>query len=214
MVIRPLLVPSFGSINFLSGMETLNAPISSSEPCRSHITNDCDVFFAVSAPAEFVSVPVDAAVVLYFDPPEDGSRELPANAYQITCPNMMSKQHFRVWAERVTQMIRDGIMQTGLSAVDVMDLHAMLRGCDGRRLLAHVIDYDDVNHPPVDMLRKLRFKNIFAWLFADDNINLEHFAELGCLLEEVNPSANYIRLCANIHQESSARLLLLGEPST
>lgn len=204
--------PRFGCMDFLSQTETLHAPMPMNEARDADISRSCDVFFAIRAPTVFTQTPPEAAVVLFLEQPNQETRELPANGYRVTCPEPLSTQQFLGWASRTTQMIRDGIMHPGLNGLDVADLRDMLQACNSKHLVAHIIDYEDVNKPPLGKLQALNFRNVFAWLFADSTMTLAHFSELGCALEEINPQADCIRLGAGFHAESDARLLLLGEP--
>lgn len=207
----PMEGPRFGSLNFMSSFQELGLPVVT-DGASAQAHQDCDVLFVVGAPREFIDLPSEAIATLFFDIPEIGLRELPPNAYQVTCIEPLDRQKFLAWANRATKMIQNGITQRGLNGLHVQDLCNMLKACHSKRLVITILEYEDIDQLPMAILSKLHYRNLFAWLFASNAMNLSHFSELHCALEDINQDADVIRLGANYYDEPGVQLLLLGEP--
>ncbi len=219
--------PSFGTMNFSTGVESLDTPLptpheqemlirsADSPPTELHndVSQDADIFFAIGAPDGFTGIPENAYIVFFLDNAGHDPRALPANAYQISCPLPLRLEEFIIWASRATQMIRIGLMNRGFCGLDLADLRHMLESSETKQLVLHIFDYADVNQLPLPQLQALRFDKLFALLFAGDALEMRHFSELGEALELINPQCHATLLGMNHLPQSTASLLLLGEAS-
>lgn len=200
--------PAFGSMDFLSFTESLHTPLAVDGP--GHLSKDCDLLFVIGAPADFRQVPGDAMVVLFLDT-ADQERTLPANGYQVVCPQPLRSPQFLLWSQQAMEMLRGIFLHPGLVCMDLADLRDILLACSTRRLVLHIIDYGDQAQLPLEAIQAARFRNLFGCVFSGLDFTLARYGELAVAIEQHNPDLASFKLGARYHVKPTTEALMLGE---
>lgn len=210
MTVRIAVGPCISCMDYLTSVESLHLPILP-DAANTHCTAHSDLLFIIDAPRDFVPPINNAWIMLFFDH-HGQQRELPKNAYQVTSGRVLTTSEFQHWAHTATQSLPIPFLRQGLIGTDLADLRQMLQACSSRRLELQIIEYQGNDRLPQAALDAMRFKNLFACLFAGlAQLTLERYCDLGCALEQVTSETGSLRLAANFHGESMLRVLLLGE---
>ncbi|GEM_PF-635293 len=199
--------PRLSIMNFGSCTESLQTRFSPNAPCP--CLGKSDLNFAINAPAGYRPPANGALATLFFDR-DDCVRALPSDCYQVKCAHHLDAEAFLGWAEQGILLLTHPLMHVGLIGTDLMDLLRVLRATPSRQLHLAILPYDIPPAGPWEQLKRFRFRNLFASLFAGPELDLEMYAELGCALEQINPNMQEMFLTANYYS-SPPILLLLGE---
>jgi len=205
---HPQFWPRLNVMDFLLFRETMHTSFSPDYPQPCLGTSDLN--FVINAPQDYCPHANGALATLYFDH-ADRERRLPENAYQVRCLRHLDTHEFMRWAEQGIGMIRDVLMHVGLVCIDLVNLTMFLESCSSKRLVLETIPYDNSQEIPMERLRNLNSRNIFAALFAGSDLSMHMYEKLGSTLEELNPRLNSLVLTANCLGNTVPSLMFLSE---
>ena len=201
--------PRLSVMDFVTLKESMQTSFSAEYPVSALGLSDLN--FVINAPLDYRPPANGALATLYFDQ-TDRARVLPENTYQVRCPHTLNACEFISWSEQAIDMSRLALMHNGVVGIDLLDLVNSLRNSASRKLVIHIITYDDPLEVPWKALQQCRFKTLFASLFAGPDLSLRSYSALGCALEELNPNVDDLKLAATAsHKNALPVLMLLGE---
>lgn len=205
---RPVCGPRLSVMDFLTLTESMQTSFSPDYPVPGLGLSDLN--FVINAPLDYCPPSNGALATLYFDQ-ANFSRALPEDAYQVKSTRRLNTHEFMKWAEQGIHMLSHSFMHVGLICIDIMDLISLLRASESKRLFLEIIPYDDSLEVPWEQLQRLRFRNLFASLFAGHELTMQMYSDLGNALEEISPNVSSLILAANYHASTPPVVMLLGE---
>lgn len=138
--------------------------------------------------------------------------QLEGSRFQVTYPPLAADMSFETRPEHVMPYIRGALVDDGLMGTGLNHFLGVLSESSSCQLQCALISCPEPWSVPEEQISKLRFRTLYATLFADGDMTLGQFAHTAEVLEMLNPCLTVSWLNLKIHACSPRMLLLLGEP--
>lgn len=167
--------------------------------------------FMIQAPQEHRGTCDSTAPIVFLDP-YPVERQLPRIGFQLIYTPTPGCADFQQWAGQVIGNLRQALLEDLRVKVDYLNFLEMLKHNQTRQLRYELIDCDTPAKVPYQKLLGLRFKTLFAMLFAPSDLSIRYWSLLANSLSVMNPNLKSFAFGMQSSQRMVPQLLLLGEP--